>query len=201
MGRDQALSLYDRLIVRFGKDGRLSGIHQAELEAVRIEGDIDRNDTFWLWFLPIYLTQARLDFLGESTLANRVDKFPGTDLDKLAEGIAARIEPDQIRNEIDTAVIARAIAKFSAPEIQTVITEAIANAQNQDPVSIDPASIRAAVTEASRASLLSRHLIIAILAGILMAILAGWYSGWSSDRQWQQIVYGLQAQIQALQKK
>ena len=200
MWSDQAISLYDRLIVRFGTDGRLSGIHQAELEAIRIEGDIDKNDTFWLWFLPIYLTQARLDFLGESYLANGSGKLQGTDLNKLAEGIAARIEPDQIRNEIDTAVIARAVAKSAAPDIQAVIEEAVANIQKQTYVAIDPATIRSIVLEASRDSLINRNLMIAALAGFLMAMLAGWYSGWSSDRQWQQIVNSQRVQIQELQK-
>lgn len=186
MSNDRALSLFDRLSHHFGKDGRLSAVHQAELAAIRDEGDISKDDQFWLWFLPIYLTQARLDFLKEAD-GGSSGKLQ-LDLDKLAVAIAARIEPDQIRAEVDSAVIARAVAKAAASDIQSVVEEAMAGFQKPASVALDPATIHAAVKEASKDAFLNRNLIIVVLAGLLMSILAGWFSGWQSDKRWEEIV-------------
>lgn len=194
MANDKALSLYDRLLVRFGTEGRLSAVHQAELEAIRLEGDISKDDSFWLWFLPIFMTQARLDFLKEADGGAR----PQLDMARLAESIAARIEPDQIRAEVDSAVVARAVAKAAAPDIQSVIEEAIASVQ-RPAATVDQSAVRTAVAEASRDSLLHRNLIIAVLAGLMMSLLAGWYSGWQSDKRWEPVVQQLQQQILLLQ--
>lgn len=186
MSNDRAQSLFDRLSHHFGKDGRLSAVHQAELAAIRDEGDISKDDQFWLWFLPIYLTQARLDFLKEADGGGKLQ----LDLDKLAGAIAARIEPDQIRAEVDSAVIARAVAKTAASDIQSVVEEAMAGVQkpNSAQIKLDPATIHAAVKEASKDALFNRNLIIAVLSGLLMSILAGWFSGWQSDKRWAEIV-------------
>lgn len=198
MSNDRALSLFDRLSHHFGKDGRLSAVHQAELAAIRDEGDISKDDQFWLWFLPIYLTQARLDFLKEADGGSGKLQL---DLDKLAVALAARIEPDQIRAEVDSAVIARAVAKAAASDIQSVIEEAMAGVQKPNSAQLDPAAIHAAVKEASKDAFLSRNLIVAVLAGLLMSILAGSFSGWQSDKRWEEIVQQQKQQIQQLQSR
>lgn len=197
MSNDRALSLFDRLSHHFGKDGRLSAVHQAELAAIRDEGDISKDDQFWLWFLPIYLTQARLDFLKEAD-GGSAGKLQ-LDLDKLAVAIAARIEPDQIRAEVDSAVIARAVAKAAASDIQSVVEEAMAGVQKPASVPLDPATIHAAVKQASKDAFLNRNLIVAVLAGLLMSIFAGWFSGWQSDKRWEEIVQQQKQQIQQMQ--
>lgn len=191
-------TIYDRLIERFGVNGRISAVHQAELDAIRLDGDIDKNDTFWLSFLPIYLTQARLDFLKEADGFGGGNRFDGQDLDKLAQSIAARIEPDQIHAEIDSAILSRAISKLVAPDIQSAVEDAVAAVHRSSALPLDAGALRNIVKEASRDSLINRNLIISVCAGLLMAILSGWYSGFQSDKRWELIVNKQQEEIKQL---
>lgn len=66
-------------------------------------------------------------------------------------------------------------------------------------VKIDPELIRSSLANASRDSFFNRNMAIAVLAAIVFAVFSSWYTGWQSDKRWEQIVQQQQQQIQQLQ--
>lgn len=198
------MSLFDRLVTQFRKDGGLTAVEDAELKAIMIESGVDKNDTFWTLFLPLYLNQLRADDLKESALFNPVpgsDEKPKVDVDKLAASIVARIEPDQINAEIDAQVVARNVAKLAAPEIENVVTEAINKIHKQNATPLNADAIKQEIHEAAKASLLNRNVIIAVVAGVLMSVLSGYYASYKSDKSWSIVYVKQQTQIKDLQEK
>lgn len=201
---NNSMNLYDRLVKQFRKDGGLTAVEDAELKAIMIEAGVDKNDTFWTLFLPLYLNQLRSDELKESALFSAIpgaDEKPKIDIDKLAASIVARIEPDQINAEIDAQVVARNVAKLAAPEIENVVSDAISKIQKQSSAPLDAQAIKREIHEATKASMLNRNLIVSVVCGLLMSVLAGYYASYKADKSWSIAYVKQQQEIKELKMK
>lgn len=196
------MTLFDRLLARLTKDGALSAVQQAEIDALIIEGEISKNDTFWVQFLPLYLNQFRVDVFKESDLlTGENSKLPKLDYDKLSEAIVARIEPDQIRAEVDSAVVARSVSKAAAPELQQIVTDTIERIKRDSSAPLDAATIRNEIAAGTKQAMLNSNVVIAGLVGLLMTVFVSWYVNYKADTHWGLMVKNQQAQISNLQKK
>lgn len=201
---NNSMTLYDRLLNQFRKDGGLTAVEDAELKAIMIEAGVDKNDTFWTLFLPLYLNQLRSDDLKESALFSAIpgaDEKPKIDVDKLAASIVARIEPDQINAEIDALVVARNVAKLAAPEIENVVSDAISKIQKQSSAPLDAQAIKREIHEATKASMLNRNLIVSVVCGLLMSVLSGYYASYKADASWSIAYVKQQQEIKELKMK
>jgi hypothetical protein len=184
-------TIYDQLIERLGTEGRLTSTRQAELDAIRSIADIGKNDSFWLHFLPVYLTSARLEDLKEIK-ASETNSKTAIDVDRLAQKIVARIEPDQINATIDPAVISRQVMKAIKPDFDELIQQIGANAKTS---SGQGADLERAVSQ----SLLHRHLVIAVLGGLLLSFISGMVSASRTESNLQIIIDRQAQQIKDLQ--
>ncbi len=206
-------TIYSQIISKLRR-GDLTPAQQAELDAIRLIGDIDLNDTFWIQFLPMYFLTSRADdeIINTTALFEAIQASGGGrrggavfDLDALAEGVAARLE-DQLLN-LDPVVLARAVAKAATPAIQQAAENVIANAIQQPKVDLTPLQpviketlqqTQAVMRETCRDAMLNRNVVIVALAGVLMCGIGVWWGGQQSDARWNPVVQQLRDQVKHL---
>ena len=206
-------TIYSQIISTLRR-GELTPAQQVELDTIRLIGDIDLNDPFWIQFLPMYFLGSRADdeIINTAALLEAIQASGGgrrggaiIELDALAEGVAARLE-DQLLNP-DPVVLARAVAKSATPAIQQAVENAIASAVQQPRVDLAPLQsviketlqqMQAGMLEASRDAMLNRNVVIVALAGVLMCGIGVWWGGQQSDARWNPVVQQLRDQVKHL---
>lgn len=181
-------TIYGRVLARFAPGG-LDAARDAEINFLLASG-VSEDDPFWTWFLPLFLTQPR----GEQA---KIDGQAMLDLVKVQRG--ARIDPgalgeavaehlaDKLPAHPDAIVLAGRIAKAMAGDIRKAVAEGAE--------AVDKSGGQGALREAAKDALVNRHLIIAVLAGILMAMAGVWWGGYQSDQRWEPLVKQLQSQL------
>lgn len=162
-----------------------------EAELLYLLTHINENDPFWLSFLPIYLTvprqeQSHLNLQMIASLKSGKEAGGKIDHQALAEAIAAHLEADMLPEpKLDAVVAGKTIAKA----IQPMIKQAVAEAMESLPTA---ASKGINLDEAVKDAFLNRHLVIAVLAGILLAIATGWWTSYQADARYQAVFEQMQ---------
>lgn len=158
-----------------------------EAELLFLLQHVNENDPFWLSFLPIYLTSPRQEQtqLNQQIVATLKGGGGKIDHQELAVAIAAHLEADMLPEpKLDAVVAGKVIAKAIQPMIKQAVTDAL------DGVGSGPAS--KGLDEAAKDALLNRHIVIAVLFGILLSIVSSWWAGYQADTRCQVMVEQIQ---------
>lgn len=173
--------------------GPLSEWQQSVIASLRKHG-LHENDPSWLLVLPGLLGSAPAEMVREAIGRNgsSAAALPDKQLQKLAEGVAARIviEPP----DIDVHIIADLVGKRLTPVVRASLADTPAPIQAPAPASDN---CKHMMLEA----LLNRNMAIAVLAGVLVSAMA-WFGGsiyrGSID---DDVIQNLERQVQVLQKE
>ena len=191
------MSIYSDLIERFAPDG-LSSQQQAEIDSIRLATQFDDNDSQWGVILPMYFLsnrreQARID---QEALLRAIEKVStgGIDVERLGRMIGPHIDASDIEvpaPDIQPGKIAQAIARATAPAIESALAERV--------VKIDIQAAQEALRGAAVESLFSWQVGAGVLASLLIAVAAYWWGGHQMQAQYQPVIQQMQSQIQQAQ--